>query len=102
MKWVAAIVLALSSLTVSAEEIQAAGFQNNMGGWTVIVSRTQYCGSLSMYDGYAFGGGQYIRFCWIKRNNAILALLDNNETRVWPIESFEMLATEPDTNLNKS
>jgi hypothetical protein len=73
-------------------------FENNMGGWTVIANRNQYCGGMSMYDGYAFGKGLFTRFCWIKRGDSILAVLEDGETRVWPIQSFELMSVEPDIN----
>lgn len=102
MKFLAAVFLAFLPSFVMAEGSEAAGFQNNMGGWTVITSREQYCGALSMYDGYAFGSGHYVRFCWVKKGNAILALLENNDTSIWPIVAFEVLEKEPEIDMNKS
>jgi hypothetical protein len=101
---IAAVIASLAFGFAAAEESQAAGFANNAGGWTVITNRTQYCAALNMFDGYAFAkdGAHYTRFCYVQRANAILALLENNETRTWPVASFEVLATEPEINNNKS
>jgi hypothetical protein len=100
---IAALFAVLAVGIAAAQEPQAAGFQNNAGGWTIITPRDQYCGGMNMSDGYAFGkdGAMYTRFCWVQRGNAILALLENNETRTWPVASFEMLAAEPEVNNNK-
>ena len=98
MKILAAVFMVLLPQLGFANEPQAAGFENNMGGWTVIANRNQYCGGMSMYDGYAFGKGLFTRFCWIKRGDSILAVLEDGETRVWPIQSFELMSVEPDIN----
>lgn len=104
MKRLIAALFAVFAVGITAaQEQQAAGFQNNAGGWTVITSRTQYCATLNMFDGYAFAtnGAMYTRFCWVQRGNAILALMEDNEMRTWPVASFEMLASEPEVNNNK-
>lgn len=95
-----AVVLSLISCYSFAEE--AAGFQNNAGGWTVITTRSQYCGDRGMNDGYAFGTDAYIRFCWLQKNNAILVVFENGETRAWPAASFELLSSEPEFKGNRS
>lgn len=95
-----AIVLSLISCYSFAEE--AAGFENNAGGWTVITTRTLYCGDRGMNDGYAFGKDSHIRFCWVKRNNAILVVFEDGTNRVWPSESFKLLTEEPEYRGSKS
>jgi hypothetical protein len=102
MKKLVAIVLSLISCYSFAEESQAAGFKNNAGGWTVITTRDHYCAGLGMNDGYAFGTDSYVRFCWIRRGNAILVVFENGENRTWPAESFELLPSEPEYKNNKS
>jgi len=99
MKKLAAFILSLVTCYSFAEE--AAGFQNNAGGWTVITSRAHYCGSMNMNDGYAFGNDSHTRFCWIKRSNAILVVFESGENGMWPVESFEVLAVEPEYKSNK-
>jgi len=94
-----AVVLSLISCYSFANE--AAGFQNNAGGWTVITTRDQYCGARGMNDGYAFGTESYIRFCWVRRANAILAVFETGDNRTWPAASFELLAIEPEFKNNK-
>lgn len=94
-----AVVLSLISCYSFANE--AAGFQNNAGGWTVITTRDQYCGTRGMNDGYAFGTEAYVRFCWTRRSNAILAVFETGDNRTWPAASFELLATEPEFKNNK-
>lgn len=101
MKSLAAFVLSLITFNSFAEQPEAAGFQNNVNGWTIIVNRDHYCGARGMRDGYAFGDNLFIRFCWIQRGKAILAVLENGETRAWPVDSFEFLAAEPEINNNK-
>ena len=93
MKKLAAVILSLVTCYSFAKE--AAGFQNNAGGWTVITTRDNYCASMNMSDGYAFGGDVYVRFCWIKRNNAILTVFESGENGIWPVEAFEVLDVEP-------
>jgi len=48
MKRLTAVVLSLITCYSFAEE--AAGFQNNAGGWTVITTRDHYCGVMGMHD----------------------------------------------------
>lgn len=91
-----AVVLSLITCYSFAEESQAAGFKNNAGGWTVITTRDERCAGLGMNDGYAFGTESHVRFCWTRRGNAILAVLENGENRTWPVESFQMLPSEPE------
>ena len=95
-----AFVLSLISCYSFAEE--AAGFENNAGGWTVITTRDHYCSKLGMNDGYAFGTDSYIKFCWTQRSNAILVVFENGENRTWPVESFKLLPVEPEYKSNKS
>jgi len=94
-----AVILSLISCYSFAEE--AAGFQNNSGGWTVITTRDQYCGSKDMNDGYAFGINSYARFCWTRRSSSILSVFETGETGVWHIDSFTLLPVEPEYNGNK-
>jgi hypothetical protein len=102
MKYLAAIVLLVTTCYSFAEDSKAAGFQNNAGGWTVITTRDQYCGDRNMNDGYAFGKESYIRFCWTRRSNAILVVFETGETGTWHVDSFELLSTEPEYKANKS
>ena len=95
-----AVVLSLISCYSFAQE--AAGFENNAGGWTVITTRDQYCAPIGLNDGYAFGKEAYIRFCWTRRGNAILAVFENGENRTWPAASFQLLDVEPEFSGNKS
>lgn len=104
MKRLFAAVFALIATGISAaEESQAAGFANNAGGWTIITTRTHYCGSRDMRDGYAFGanGAGYTRLCWLMQNDKVLAVLETGENLIWSIHSFEELAAEPEVNNNK-
>lgn len=96
MKRLAAVVLLLITCYSFADDSQAAGFQNNAGGWTVITTRDQYCGSRDMHDGYAFGTSSYVRFCWTRRSNAILVVFDGGEIRSWHVDSFTLLPSEPE------
>jgi hypothetical protein len=98
----AAIIAAVSSIA-SAEEAHAAGFANNAGGMTIITDRTHYCGSKGMYDGYAFGSekGQFTRFCWVAKNDAILAVYESGDLRTYHIKSFELIDVEPEVNNNQ-
>jgi len=100
---ITALFAVLAVGIAAADEPQAAGFQNNAGGWTIITNRDHYCSKLQMRDGYAYGkdGQQYTRFCWVQRGNAVFALLETNELRTWPAASFEMLSAEPEVNNNK-
>lgn len=100
---IAALIALIATGIAAADESQAAGFENNAGGWTIITNRDQYCSKLQMRDGYAFGkdGKDYERFCWVQRGNAILALPSSNEMITWPVSVFEMLAEEPEINNNK-
>jgi hypothetical protein len=100
MKRIAVVVLSLITCYSFAEE--AAGFQNNAGGWTVITTRDHYCGVMGMNDGYAFGTESYVRFCWTRRGNAILVVFESGENRTWPAESFQLLPTEPEYKSNKT
>lgn len=102
MKRLAAVVLSVITCYSSAEESQAAGFQNNAGGWTVITTRDQYCGDRGMNDGYAFGKDTYVKFCWTRRNNAILVVFETGENGMWSVDSFQILTTEPEFKNNKS
>ena len=102
MKRLAAVVLSVITCYSSAEESQAAGFQNNAGGWTVITTRDHYCSGMNMNDGYAFGSNAYVRFCWTRRNDAILVVFETGENGIWPVESFHMLTVEPEYKSNKS
>jgi len=101
MKRLAAVVLLLITCYSFADS-QAAGFQNNAGGWTVITTRDQYCGSRDMHDGYAFGTSTYVRFCWTRRSNAILAVFEDGEIRSWHVDSFSLLPSEPEYKVNQS
>jgi hypothetical protein len=94
-----AVVLSLISCYSFAQE--AAGFQNNAGGWTVITTRDQYCGARGMNDGYAFGTESYLRFCWTRRNNAILVVFETGENKTWHVDSFHLLDVEPEYKGNK-
>jgi hypothetical protein len=102
MKKLAAVVLSVITCYSFAEDSQAAGFRNNAGGWTVITTRDQYCSGMGMNDGYAFGTDSYVKFCWTRRGNAILVVLENGENRTWPVDSFELLPSEPEYKNNKS
>lgn len=102
MKKLVAVVLSLITCYSFAEESKAAGFKNNAGGWTVITTRDQYCAALGMNDGYAFGTDSYVRFCWTRRGNAILVVFENGDNRTWPVDSFELLPSEPEYKSNKS
>lgn len=95
-----AVVLSLISSYSFAEE--AAGFQNNAGGWTVITIRDQYCGAKGMNDGYAFGADSYARFCWTRRSNAILVVFESGESGTWHVDSFKLLTEEPEYRGKKS
>lgn len=95
-----AVVLSLISCYSFAEE--AAGFPNNAGGWTVITTRDQYCGARGMNDGYAFSADTYHRFCWTRRNNAILVVFESGESGTWHIDSFKLLTEEPEYRGKKS
>lgn len=101
------IIAAITALTcsfpvVAAEESHAAGFQNNAGGMTIITDRSFYCGSRGMYDGYAFAAdGRTARFCWITKNNAIMAVYEDGDIRTYHPDSFKLLAEEPEVNFNK-
>jgi hypothetical protein len=95
-----AVVLSLISCYSFAEE--AAGFQNNAGGWTVITTRDQYCGAKGMNDGYAFGADSYARFCWTRRSNAILVVFESGESGTWHVDSFKLLTEEPEYRGKKS
>ena len=101
MKNLAAIVLLLITCYSFADESKAAGFKNNAGGWTVITTRDQYCGARGMNDGYAFGTESYVKFCWTRRNNAILVVFETGENKIWHIDSFELLDVEPEYKNNK-
>lgn len=104
MKRLIAALIALFTAGISAaDESQAAGFPNNAGGWTVITTRTDYCGARDMRDGYAFGtgGAGYTRLCWLARNDKVLAVLETGENLIWSIHSFEELVAEPEINNNK-
>ena len=94
-----AVVLSLISCYSFAQE--AAGFKNNAGGWTVITTRNQYCGARGMNDGYAFGTESYVRFCWTRRNNAILVVFETGENKTWHVDSFQLLDVEPEYKGNK-
>lgn len=94
-----AVVLSLISCYSFAQE--AAGFKNNAGGWTVITTRDQYCGARGMFDGYAFGTESYVKFCWTRRNNAILVVFETGENKTWHVDSFQLLDVEPDYKGNK-
>jgi len=94
-----AVVLSLISCYSFAQE--AAGFKNNAGGWTVITTRDQYCGARGMNDGYAFGTESYVRFCWTRRNNAILVVFETGENKTWHVDSFQLLDVEPEYKGNK-
>lgn len=98
-----AILFAAISSTASAEESHAAGFANNAGGMTIITDRTQYCGSKGMYDGYAFGAekGQFNRFCWLIKGEAVLAVYETGDIRTYHIKSFELLDVEPEVGNNQ-
>jgi hypothetical protein len=102
MKKLVAVVLLLITCYSFADDSQAAGFQNNAGGWTVITTRDQYCSVMDMHDGYAFGTESYVRFCWTRRGNAILVVFESGENRTWPAESFQLLPTEPEYKSNKT
>jgi hypothetical protein len=102
MKQLAAVVLLLITCYSFADDSQAAGFQNNAGGWTVITTRDHYCGSKNMHDGYAFGISDYVRFCWTRRSNAILVVFETGETGTWHADSFGVLNSEPEYKGNKS
>ena len=102
MKRLAAIVLLLITCYSFADESKAAGFKNNAGGWTVITDRNQYCSTLNMNDGYAFGTDSYVRFCWLQRGNAILVVFETGENRAFPAASFEILTSEPEYKNSKS
>ena len=84
------------------KHVHAKYFKNNVGGWTVITDRTKWCGGMKAFDGYAFSsGGEKIRFCWVPRGNAVLVKFEGeNETGVWPMESFEDLDPELEPDLN--
>lgn len=99
MKYLIALLFPVLAI---AEEHQAAGFQNNAGGWTVITTRDQYCGARNMNDGYAFGKDSYVRFCWTRKNNAISVVFESGENGIWSVDSFELLSTEPEFKGNKS
>jgi hypothetical protein len=101
MKKLAAVVLSVITCYSFAEDSQAAGFRNNAGGWTVITTREDYCGSRDMHDGYAFGKDSYVRFCWTRRSNAILVVFESGETGTWHADSFELLPSEPEYKSNK-
>lgn len=98
----AAAIAAISS-TVSAEEAHAAAFANNAGGLTVITDRTHYCGAKGMFDGYAFGSekGQFNRFCWLIKGEAVLAVYETGDIRTYHIKSFELLDVEPEVGNNQ-
>jgi len=102
MKKLVAVVLSLITCYSFAQESQAAGFKNNAGGWTVITTRDQYCGSRGMNDGYAFGTESYVRFCWTRRSNAILVVFEDGKNGTWSVDSFELLPSEPEYKSNKS
>jgi len=101
MKYLAAVVLLLITCYSFADDSQAAGFENNAGGWTVITTRDHYCSAKDMHDGYAFGISSYMRFCWTRRSNAILVVFESGETGTWHVDSFSLLKDEPEYKGNK-
>lgn len=98
---IAATIAAISS-TAAAEEAHAAGFKNNAGGMTIITDRSFYCGSRSMYDGYAFAAdGRTARFCWLAKGDAIMAVYEDGDVRTYHVKSFELLDKEPEVKFNQ-
>ncbi len=95
---IAALFVLATAANSSAQELQVAGFENNVGGWTIITNRTQNCGYRGMYDGYAYGegGANYTQLCWLIRGDKVLAVLETGEPLFWSIRSFETLEVEPD------
>jgi len=57
------------------------------------IIETQY-EFLMVNDGYAFGTESYVKFCWTRRNNAILVVFETGENKIWHIDSFEILDVE--------
>lgn len=97
---IAALLALIATGIAAAEESEAAGFPNNAGGWTIITTRTEYCGARDMRDGYAFGtgGANYTRLCWLVQGDKVLAVLETGENLMWSIRAFEMLSAEPEVN----
>ena len=54
-----------------------------------------------MNDGYAFGTESYARFCWTRRSNAILVVFEDGKNGTWSVDSFQLLASEPEYKSNK-
>lgn len=73
-------------------------FANNVGGLTVITNESKHCASMQMMDGYAYGtdGADFVRFCWLPRNNAVLVKFPNMEPGMWPFSAFKPMWEQPD------
>jgi hypothetical protein len=99
MKHLIAALFVLTTAAIStAQELQVAGFKNNVDGWTIITNRNERCGSRDMYDGYAYGAGgaNLTQLCWLIRGDKVLAVLETGEPLLWSVRSFETLEFEPD------
>lgn len=101
MKFLVALMLPL--IAIADEYPEAAGFQNNAGGWTVIANRDQYCKSKDMRDGYAFGADSktVVRFCWMLQGERVMVVFEDGQTGFWSIKSFEYLSKEPEVGNNQ-
>lgn len=95
-------LIALLPLIAAAEE-QAAGFENNAGGWTIIANRDQYCGSKDMRDGYAFGADSksVTRFCWMLQGDRVMVVFEDGQNGFWSVKSFQYLEKEPEVGNNQ-
>lgn len=101
MKCLVALLLPL--IAVAEEYPQAAGFENNAGGWTIIANRDQYCRSKDMRDGYAFGADKktVVRFCWMLQGERVMVVFEDGNSGFWSIKSFEYLEKEPEVGNNQ-
>lgn len=101
MKCLVALLLPL--IAVAEEYPQAAGFENNAGGWTIIANRDQYCRSRDMRDGYAFGADKktVVRFCWMLQGERVMVVFEDGNSGFWSLKSFEYLEKEPEVGNNQ-
>jgi hypothetical protein len=95
---IAAFLFVVTATASIAQELEVAGFENNVGGWTIITNRDEHCGSRGMHDGYAYAasGTHLTQLCWLIRGERVLAVLETGEPLFWSVRSFQLLEYEPD------
>lgn len=97
-------LIALLPMIAAAQEApEAAGFENNAGGWTIIANRDQYCGSKDMRDGYAYGADSksVTRFCWVLQGDRVMVVFEDGQSGFWSVKSFQYLEKEPEIGNNQ-